>query len=165
MADEQLDTGLSKGILTEFDSTWKMLQTSIEKIPDDKWHSGVGKWFYSYNVYHIIETVHFYINNDPKDLKWGERAGYEWTKDTDIEKDVLHLISKDLVQSYIQEITNIVVEKMKSTPDEEFFEKDGFYWFNSLFERMIYTLRHSAHHIGELSRALRELKLESIKWT
>ena len=43
-------------------------------------------------------------------------------------------------------------------------KKDDFGWFESIFEKLVYLLRHNAHHIGELARTLREWDCERIKW-
>jgi len=42
-------------------------------------------------------------------------------------------------------------------PNEYFLSEDDFGFFDSNLERHIYSIRHAAHHIGELNKVLRNL--------
>ena len=77
-----------KNLAKQFESSWLMLRQCIENFPDDKWHGGLriidktwsevkgeNIWYYSDRVYHIIQTVEYYTNDDPKTMKWGGRIG------------------------------------------------------------------------------------------
>ncbi|MFW9799331.1 MAG: hypothetical protein ACFFD9_02765 [Candidatus Thorarchaeota archaeon] len=156
---------IAKALEAQYAGSWKMLQAAIADVPDDKWHAGLGKWFYSYTAYHIIETVQLYMSSDPDAMKWGARAGFEWSPDTNVEKDVLPRITKDLVNSYMLEIRQQLSEVVNSMDDNEYSDTDAFHWFGSIIDKLVYCLRHTAHHIGELCRALREWGFEPVKWS
>ena len=141
-----------------------MLRTAIENILDKKWHNGSEGWYFSLTAYHIVETMEFYINEGPDGMKWGSRAGFDWDTVKDKEKDILPKISKDLVISYLDEMEERFTKIMSSMDIKKLSAKDGFHWFESVFEKFLYLLRHNMHHNGELSRALRDWGCKRSKW-
>jgi len=155
---------LVTGLVRQYQSSWKMLRTAIENIPDEKWHDGSEGWYFSLTAYHIVETMEFYINNNPDDMKWGSRAGFDWDSAEDKEKDVLPKISKKLVTAYLGEMEELVTKTITSMDSEKLAAKDGFHWFDSVFEKYLYLLRHNMHHNGELSRTLRDWGCKRSKW-
>ena len=153
-----------KGLVRQYQSSWKMLRTAIENIPDEKWHDGSEGWFFSFTAYHAVETMEFYMNDNPDTMNWGGRAGYNWDDVKDEEKDILPKISKKLVLSYLDEMEKHVTKTISSMDSEQLETKDGFHWFESVLEKYLYLLRHNMHHNGELSRALRDWGCKRSKW-
>jgi len=124
----------------------------------------VGQWFFSQTAYHIIETVQFYLGSDPDAMEWGARASIVWDDVEDIEKEVLPKLTKELVNSYLDEIVKMAAEALRPLSNEEFFKTDGFDWFSSILDKLVYLLRHTNYHVGELNRALREWGLSPARW-
>ncbi|MHA2213265.1 MAG: hypothetical protein ACW992_08905, partial [Candidatus Thorarchaeota archaeon] len=143
---------------------WKMLRQAIENIPDSQWHYGANEWFYSLTVYHIVETAEFYVNSSPEAMVWGKRGGFVWDDVKDIKSDVLPRITKESQIEYASDIGSCIDSLLKSITPDELSQPDGFHWFSSVFEKLLYLLRHCAHHVGELNRALRESDNERISW-
>ena len=158
------DNALAKSLVRQYQSSWKMLRTAVENIPDEKWHNGSEGWHFSFNAYHFVETMEFYMNDDPDVMKWGSRAGYNWDNVKDIEKDILPLISKELVIAYLDEMEEKVTKTITSMDSKKLEAKDGFHWFESVLEKYLYLLRHNMHHNGELSRSLRDWGCKRSKW-
>ena len=156
---------ISRILLNQFQDKWRMLKQTIEKIPEEKIHNGKGDWTYSWNIYHIIETADFYIRDTHEDMVWGKRAGVDWDKDSKdkiIEKKTE--ITKDFLLDYIEEIDKKIIDVLTNLSDEDLMKKDGFYWFDTILDKLIYLLRHNHHHIGELALALREWDCERVSW-
>ena len=82
----------------------------------------------------------------------------------DVEKDILPLISKELVGQYLSEMEDKLAAFLTSVSDDRFFEKDSFHWFENVYHKFLYLLRHTQHHIGELAITLRKIKATPIKW-
>ena len=162
--DMSLDQNLPNWLLNQFESSWKMLRAALENIPDERWHDGTGDWHFSYNAYHIVETMDFYIHDNPEMMKWGGKAGYHWEKGVDVEKEILPKITKDIVVTYLDEMEKKVSKALSSMDMETLNTKDGFHWFNSVFEKLVYLLRHNMHHIGELSKTLRDWNCLHVNW-
>ena len=155
---------IAKALVSQYKSVWKMLQNAITNVSDEAWHDGVGKWYFSQTAYHIIETAEFYLSSDPDVMQWGARAGVVWDDVEDIQKELLPKLTKELVNSYLQEIEQKWADTLKSASDSKLLETDGFHWFSSILDKLIYLLRHTNYHVGELNRALREWGLEPARW-
>ena len=64
----------------------------------------------------------------------------------------------------MKEIEKRITEIFDSEDDLELLNKDNFHWFQSIYEKYLYLLRHDMHHIGELNKALRDWKCTRISW-
>ncbi len=168
---------LVEHLVSQFDSSWKMLRESIMKAPDDKWSMGIepikkswaeskGRniWYFSERVYHIIETVEFYSADDPKSMKWGSRiGGVEWKKESP--EVTSSRIKKENMLDYLEEIKSKLESKLRSFSSEDLFNTDGFSeWQPSRLAKFLYTMRHSMWHLGELSKALRDWDSVRMSW-
>lgn len=163
MNDEKSNS-IAEALESQYTSVWKMLQSAIENVSDEHWHSGVGQWYFSLTAYHIIETAQFYLGSDPDLMKWGARAGINWDEIKGAEKDVLPRLTKELVSAYLREIGKEWATTLELASDADFLKKDGFHWFSSILDKLIYLLRHTNYHVGELNRALREWNLVPARW-
>ena len=152
---------ITNGLLTQFSSTWKMLKQAIENCPDEYWYGTDKDWNYSRTVYHIIETQEFYIRSTPDGMVWGKLLGDVDNKDLPAETIYP---SKGILVGYLDKIEMQITDYLKNIELEELLQKDDFKWFSSVFEKLLYLLRHNAHHLGELGRMLREWDCKRMKW-
>jgi hypothetical protein len=159
------DSTLKESLIRQYVASWTMLRAAINNVDDKRWHKGKGKWHFSETAYHIVETIQFYNREDPEGMRWGGRAGFSWDDVKDVETQVLPRITKDLVRSYLDDVEEEVRNTIEHMPLRKMDEKDGFHWFGSVFEKYLYLLRHTMHHVGELARTLREWELEPARWT
>ena len=72
---------------------------------------------------------------------------------------------KEICGPIAEQIEKQTIKKLQDCSLNDLANKDDFEWFNSIFQKYIYLLRHNQHHIGELARMNREWNLERIKWT
>ena len=165
MNTNETKSTFSEVLLNQFQGKWAMLIDALSKCPEDRFHDGIGEWSYSYVVYHIIETADFYIRNNPDEMKWGSKAGYDWNTDSKetIEKKKKE-ISKALLLEYLEEVDKKVIDFLKDKSDKDLLKKDDFHWFASIYEKLVYLLRHNSFHVGELAKTLREWECNRIKW-
>jgi len=165
MSKKEKELTVSKILLGQYDNSWKMLNQAIENASHELW-SEINEWGYSFNIYHIIETVEFYFHNSPESMEWGKRANINWEKDTESSiAEKKKKITKDDLLRYLKEIKLRTKSIFESTRDTALYKKDEFHWFNSILEKYLYSLRHSMHHIGELNKALRDNDCPRIKWS
>lgn len=153
------------GLYRQFTSSCKMLRNAIESVPEEKWHDGAEGWFFSLTAYHVVETMDFYFGDNPDEMTWGQRAGYDWESSKDTKTDILPKITKEIVLAYLEETEKRLKDTFDLLDIERLNSKDEFKWFLSVFEKLVYLLRHNMHHIGELSKTLRDWKCERAKWT
>ena len=154
-----------EGLIRQFESSCKMIREAIQNVPDERWHDGVKGWFYSNTAYHIVETMDFYSRSSPDGMKWGKKAGYIWSESIEIESEILPKITKKIVSEYLGEVESNLRNSLESIDIKSLGEQDGFEWFPSRFEKLLYLLRHSMHHCGELSKTLREWDCKRVSWT
>lgn len=159
--DNKVHIWIASGLLTQFNSTWKMLKKAIENVPDEYWYGTDKDWNYSRTVYHIIETQEFYIRNTPEGMVWGKLLGDITNKDATAEEKYPN---KEKLLQYLLEMEEKITLHLKNIKYEELIAKDYFKWFSSVFEKLLYLLRHNAHHLGELGRMLREWECTRMKW-
>jgi uncharacterized damage-inducible protein DinB len=153
---------INSGILSQFSSTWKMLRSAIEVAPDEYWYGKTHDWSFSRTLYHIIETQRFYIRDTPDGMEWEKLLKELNTEDKPLDEVYPpRVILSDFLEKTEVEVTSYI----KGLTLDKLLEKDDFKWFSSVFEKLLYLMRHNQHHIGELSRMLREWDCERVKWT
>jgi hypothetical protein len=156
---------IGEALSSQYDKIWEMMFNVIDNASDEIWKYFNNKWGYAWNSFHVIEGIFFYILDDPEEMVWGERANINWEEDKGSKAlEKMGKLSKELVRKFIDETKRIVHLKIKEKPDDYFLSKDNFGYFSSNLERQIYSIRHAAHHIGELNKALRKLNAKTIKW-
>ncbi len=168
---------ISEHLIDQYERSWKMLRQAIDKVPDEKWTDsvetidkpwndtkGMNVWYFSNIVYHVIQTVEFYTNDDPDEMEWGHRiGGIDWKTETP-EVTASRVTKKDMLD-YMEETKTNLSEKLRSFSEDDLFDADGFSeWQDSRLMKFIYTLRHSMWHIGELGRVMRDWDCERVNW-
>ena len=165
MNEKTKNATIGEAIASQYDKIWKMMDDAIDNASDDVWKYFKNMWGYAWNSFHVVEGIFYYTLDDPKEMVWGERANINWEKDSEpkaLEKMVK--IPKELVREFIDETRDSGHMKIKERPDDYFLSKDDFGTFASNLERQIYSIRHAAHHIGELNKVLRNFNAKRIKW-
>lgn len=161
MTDEESGIWITNGLLSQFSSTWKMLREAIDNCPDEYWYGTDKDWNYSRTVYHIIETQEFYLRDTPEGMEWGKLFGD--VNNPNLPVDTVYP-SKGILLDYLEKLEKSITEYLKDVKLDNLITKDGFKWFSSVFEKLLYLLRHNAHHLGELGRMLREWDCNRMKW-
>ena len=165
-------TGITEAISRQFLGSFKMLRQSTENIPEDKWYAGGKSWSYAWTVYHVVECADALLRIGTRDFHWLGKIGLSWSeikRGDDFKNKVLPRITKTVVLDYLQEVESNLSTMLEALTDEDLLLADesgkdeGLY--ETVLERLIYLLRHQHHHLGELSKALRDWDCEKITWT
>ena len=140
----------------------QMLDETINLCPDDLWSNESLQPQYWQEVYHTIYYLDFYLGTDPK-----QRPERFDCKENLGEKPETILSKQDL-KSYLKETKikcQIVLDNLTSKEIEEIQGKDSYWWTGTtLGHRLVYTIRHSQHHIGKLNNILRNNGIPAAKW-
>jgi uncharacterized damage-inducible protein DinB len=151
------------GLVDQFDRMWAMLEEVIRNCPDDEWKSGGGNWFLvpSRLAYHTIETVDYYSRQSPEDMEWGKRfGGVDWE-----EQQVERLPDRASISAYLEETQEDLRAKLRALTDQDLLASHPFPWTGAtLLDRLIYTLRHSMFHLGQIQAELRRRGLKGAQW-
>ncbi len=143
----------------QFTSAWDMVRQAIDNIPDEDWRATYGEWCYATRVYHIIETFDFYSQSSPDGFDWGSR--FDVVKKGGYEPQ--NMPGKTEVLNYLDEMEKRTTEVL-AKPETLLEQKDEFPWFHSVLEKLLYALRHTVFHTGELALALRTRKHKKLEW-
>ena len=147
-------------IKRQYASAWNMVRQAIDNVPDEDWRATYGEWCFAITAYHIVETFDFYSRSSPDGFKWGGRfdvakkGGYE----------PRNMPNKNEVLDYLGEMEERTA-KVLTEPEISPEKKDDSPWFNSVLEKLLYALRHTMFHTGELALALRDREHKKLKWT
>ena len=151
-----------EALLSQFQSSWNMLRQAINNVPEECWNRTYNDWTFSDTVYHIIATQEFYFRDTPEGMGWGRLYGDPKYKAEDPEK---YYPSKAVLLEYQGRLESEISEYLGSNNDSGLEMNDGFKeWLHNVHVKLLYLLRHNAHHIGELARMLREWDAERVSW-
>jgi uncharacterized damage-inducible protein DinB len=152
---------LCDSLLSQFESTWEMLDMAFSGVGED-WLKTVDGWIYGDVLYHIIITQKYYIRETPEGMEWGGLYGDPELKETDPRG---YYPDRETLIKYKNRVEQAVVKYLKSMDDRKLYHGDGFKnRFSTIHEKLLYLLRHNAHHLGELALIHRENNLERVKW-
>jgi len=158
---DEINKAIKHGLISQYESMWDLLQQSLNNVTEKRWYDEKNDWNYAYFMYHIIEAIEFYFRDSPTGMKWGKLLGAK----EDLEKNKkAYYPSKEKIQEYLAETKEYTMSILENISYQKLLEQDEFKKFNSVFEKLIYLLRHCHQHLGELSRMLREWKSERVKW-
>jgi uncharacterized damage-inducible protein DinB len=144
----------------QFASAWDMVRQAIDNISDEDWRTAFGEWCFATTLYHIVETFDFYSQRSPDGFDWGGRfdvagkGGYQPSNMPD----------KSELRDYLGEMEKRTV-RILTNPEIPLEQKDEFHYFDSVLEKLLYALRHTVFHTGELALALRTIGSKGLKWT
>ena len=152
---------------SEFNAVCDMIKLAIENIDESVWHAKTNDWSYVTTLYHIIDTIEFYSHDGPDDMSLKGSLGITESDLTEekLEKQLVGK-KKDFFYTYIENIREKILTKIKSLTVDELQESDDFskFGFTSRFHKYSYVLRHTMLHTGELNKTLRDMNKTRIKW-
>lgn len=147
-------------ITRQFASAWDMVRQALDNIPNEDWRVTYGEWCYATAAYHIVETFDYYSQGSPDGFDWGGR--FDVAKKGGYEPQ--NMPEKNEVLKYLGEMEKRT-ETVLTMPEIPLEQKDEFPWFHSVLEKLLYALRHTVFHTGELALALRTRECKKLKWT
>ena len=159
----EVSTKISESIIENLSLTWKMYSDAINNIPDEEWKTGEIDYLVpARQILHGIETLDFYSVMDPDVFTHGYRFNLDWQR-----ASAEQLPSKDQLNTYLFEVKKKMEAWIMGLDDDLFHSPERLYpWTGStLLGRLLYSLEHSRHHIGELNGELRRRGLPRIKWS
>ena len=159
----EASTRISESIIENLSLTWQMYNEAINKIPDEEWKTGeIDYLIPARQILHGIETLDFYSTTAPDVYTHGYRFNLDWQR-----ASADQLPSKDQLFTYLDEVKEKMETWINGLDDELFHSPEQLYpWTGStLMGRVLYSLEHSRHHLGELNGELRRRGLSRIKWS
>lgn len=145
----------------QFESFWSMFFSVFDVCTPEEWREAGVEAFATPArlMLHIVETVDYYFDAEPEAFDWGREG--DWRHDA-----VKALPSEGAMRDYAREVRHKTEdwftyhEAEDCNAHESTFGTD---WETDL-ERVVYVLRHSQHHLGQLSLELQRRGLPEILW-
>ncbi len=151
----------AEALARQFERMWAMFRDTVEKCPDEEWLKG-GDWQLvpARWAVHAIGGGDFYLGENPEAYERPGRFGVEW-----LDGSLDSFPTRDEVRAASREVEATVVRFLRETPDDVLFGENAFPWTgDSPYERMVYLLRHTQVHIGDLGCVLRHRGLVTGEW-
>ena len=143
----------------EYRALIEMLHKAINLCSEDLWEKEMENPPFWQLVYHTIYYLDFYLGDSPK--KHEER--YEIKEN--LNERLKRSLTKEQLKNYLvatKKKCNSVLEKLSV---KELEGKNSYFWTGpTLAHRLIYNIRHTQHHIGQLNLLLRQNENDASKW-
>jgi|TARA_Y100000031_G_C7906840_1_gene242028 hypothetical protein len=153
---------LQNVIAGQFEDVWDMFQEAIEAFPDERWRKGDVTYLTPARIaYHIIETIDYYGRQNIDTFVWGHRAGINW--ETAEQGD---LPSRNETLAYFDDVREAngiwlcVLGTEGLLAEDVVFHDEGM----THLDRVLYMMRHTHQHLGELCAELRRNELSRPTW-
>jgi hypothetical protein len=159
----EASTKISESIIENLSLTWQMYSDAINNIPDEEWRTGeISYLIPARQILHGIETLDYYSSTSPDVFTHGYRFNLDWQR-----ASAIQLPDKAQLHTYLNEVKEKMENWIKGINDDMFhYPERLFPWTGStLLGRVLYSLEHSRHHLGELNGELRRRGLPRIKWS
>jgi hypothetical protein len=141
---------LTGALAAQYGRAWFMLRDGVRKVPEDQWKVAEPTRLAPARLaLHAVAPAVLYCEQTEADTKpWGRELGRLWA-DAPIEEfpsqaELLEWL--DEVEPAIDAWLRGLDEARLLAPQDEFKHTGA-----CLLERIVYTLRHIQHHVGELN--------------
>ena len=154
---------ISEAIIENLSLTWQMYEVAINTMPENEWRAGETDYLIPARlILHGLEVLDYYSPLTPQ----VRIQGYQFKLD-DQKIPPEQLPTQEQMGEYLVNVKKKLESWIKDLDDEAFrCPETRFPWTGStLLGRLLYSLEHSRHHLGELNAELRMRGLPRIKWT
>ena len=154
---------LKDELIDQFDRQFKTLDGVYSRASQEAWTytsadlKGVWHW-----MYHILESIEFYLSEQSVDsFQWGKRFGVGWEEGT-----VKAIPTMQDMKAYQTELRDIVHSTLaKKTDDEITAENTSHPWAGGTYlGKLIYLIRNTQEHIGNINQVLRLNSCDLLQW-
>ena len=143
----------------EYYALIEMLYKAINLCSEELWDERTETPPFWQLAYHAIYYLDFYLGESPK--KHEQRFDVKENLDERMER----ILTKKQLKDYLIAIKKKCNRVLESLSAEKLEGKNSYYWTGpTLAHRLIYNIRHTQHHIGQLNLKLRQNGDDAVKW-
>jgi len=154
---------ISESIIENLSLTWQMYREAINNIPEEEWNTGEIDYLIPARlILHGLEVLDYYSTSTPEI----SIQGYQFELDDHL-IPAEQLPNQSQMNQYLEDVKEKLEAWVKGLDDESFHspETDFPLTGSTLHGRLLYSLEHSRHHLGELNGELRRRGLPRVKWS
>ena len=139
-------------LVKNFNTVFTKIIEILEIVPREELTTLVSGKYNLWRAYHIIEAIEYHIGEKPDDMNWGDRIGIDYNNKINVDEKIKSFTNEHFL-NYINEISEKTT-KFINIADLE--SKGNFDKFENTLDRILYYLRHSEWHLGEIYGLLKE---------
>jgi hypothetical protein len=143
---------LNNSLWSRFGAALEMLAESIQTCPKDVWE---GNQVFSFQAYHTLFFLDYYLSTNPVGFAPPSEFSYS---EFDEEPEIV-IFSQALLLKYLdscrQKAQTLIVDLDEQLASQRWINESKTMDY-SLFEILLYNLRHVQHHVGQLNLLLRQ---------
>ena len=154
------ENAITQAIADQFKRTLKMFRGAALAFPAEEWRKGDIDYFRPAGVaYHVCETIDFYTGDQPADqFPWGGRFGVGWE-----DSRSSRLPSQEQLLTYLDEMERKLEDWLQQT---DLMSPEGAFPYTGaiILGRAMYVLRHTQHHMAQMSLELTRRGYPTPEW-
>jgi len=144
----------------QFGASLDMLENAINMCPDEHWDTELNFW---YTAYHCIFWTDYYLTTEPN--KFIPPAPFTFSEFDPNGKKPDRTYSRTELIFYLEHCRKKAIQLISTLTNEKMNDR----WINdyknySLFEILLYNLRHIQHHAAQLNLLLRQTVDQAPNW-
>jgi hypothetical protein len=145
----------------QFGAAIDMLERAITACPDELWDTPSKFW---YKAYHTVFFLDYYLSDTPKEIDYWPPSPFTRSEFEDVMPERVY--DKGEVLMYLGQARQRCHDQLAGTTAEVLLEKRfvSEYKDFSLFELLLYNMRHVQHHTGQLNLLLRQGMIDPPDW-
>lgn len=148
-------------LLNQFERQFKTLDTLYDRVNEGAWTypdtriKGAWRW-----MAHVLETVEFYLGEVDDGFPWGHRFGVDWEDEQAVPP------SQEAMRAYQADMARLVRSVLSGKTDGDLLVPETIHpWTGKLYlGKLLYLMRHTQQHIGDINRVLRLNGCEALQW-
>jgi hypothetical protein len=150
-------------VLDQFERQFKTLDTLYDRVNEGAWAyadqriKGAWQW-----MAHLLETIEFYLGTRGADaFPWGQRLHVDWENG---QADPIP--SQEAMRAYQEDVQALVAQVLGSKSDADLAAPESLHpWTGQTYlGRLLYLMRHTQQHIGDINRVLRLNGCDALQW-
>ncbi|MCF8325136.1 MAG: DinB family protein [Leadbetterella sp.] len=155
-----MESTIKTDLWNQFGASLDMLENAIAMCPADFWDTEQKFW---YNAYHCIFFLDYYLSSQPIDFEPPTPFDFSEFEDRMPER----VYNKPEILAYLNHCKQKSQDLFQDMNPEKLHNR----WINesgsmnySIFEILIYNLRHVQHHAAQLNMLLRQNTNDAPEW-
>lgn len=148
-----MDNSFKESLWGQFGASIDMLENALKLCPDELWNTDTKFW---YIAYHCLFWLDYYLDIEPD--KFSPQPPFTLSEFDPSGAMPDQVYSKDVLLTYLQASRNKCHDLISGMTINELADKR---WVNeyrnySVFEILLYNMRHVQHHTAQLNLLLRQ---------
>jgi hypothetical protein len=146
-----------------FERQFQTLAGAYEKASQSAWtYQDIRVKGVEQPLPHALETIEFYLSEKTGgQFPWGHRFGVDWENERPD-----HVPSRDEMRAYQGDVEQLVRQVLSAKSDEDLRAPEAIApWTGKLYlGKLLYLMRHTQQHIGDMNRVLRLNGDDALDW-